>query len=156
MNVIIVFTVSGFWHGADFHFIVWGFSYSIPLILEKRLGIKQIGAIPVFLQFALFGVFFRSPDMSTAFTMLGNVFSFQAGSFLTFIEGMPNQAEALQSVILLALFILTERLIGKVDMDESISKLKSIWRWTVYYAILLAIVLFGVMDNAPQFIYFQF
>jgi hypothetical protein len=84
------------------------------------------------------------------------VFSFQAGSFLTFIEGMPNQAEALQSVILLALFILTERLIGKVDMDESISNLKSIWRWTVYYAILLAIVLFGVMDNAPQFIYFQF
>lgn len=153
---VITFTVSGLWHGADFHFVVWGFSYSIILIIERLLKLKHIGVLPTFLLFSLPTILFRSESMSSAIIMLEQLFSLRLLSF----SDWPSEFQCLECTIytfaFLLVLIVTEYKMGKVDFDESLSRVSGITRWIIYYALLLAIMLFGVMENAPRFIYFQF
>ncbi len=156
LNLFIIFAVSGLWHGADFHYVLWGVMCSIPLIIERLFGIRKIGQPATFLVFCLLLIMFRSSGVSSALDMYGQILAFQFNGASS-IESLDlNVWETAYTFSFLLVFVIAESILGKVDFDESISKLKSVWRWTVYYAILLAIVLFGVMDNAPQFIYFQF
>lgn len=154
-NTIVTFIVSGLWHGADAHFVIWGFSYSIPLIIERQFKLKRIGVLPTFLLFAILGIFFRSPNISVASTMFSRLFSldFSLIGQAIFNDEMSQWALTLT---LLLFFVLAECLMGRIEVDEYIDRFGKFIRWVFYYTIVVSILLFGVMDNAPQFIYFQF
>ncbi|MFC2175571.1 MBOAT family O-acyltransferase [Bacteroidota bacterium] len=154
--ILLTFTVSGLWHGADQHYVIWGFVCAIPLVIERLFKIKRIGILPTFFLFSLTLIFFRSSGLSNAAVMFERALAFDFQLPTTLSNSFPNAYDLGYTAFFLGVLILTEAILGQTDFDEALSKLKSPARWAIYYGLLTVILLFGVMSNAPQFIYFQF
>jgi alginate O-acetyltransferase complex protein AlgI len=82
-NLMIVWLLTGFWHGASWNFIVWGVYYGILLILEKYVLEGLIKKVPVLLKWfvtmicVMVGwVFFSAPSLSEAFSYIGAMFGY--------------------------------------------------------------------------------
>ena len=79
-NLIIVWTLTGVWHGANWTFIIWGLLYSVLLIIEKLTGfhksnvLKPLGYIYTILFVILGWVIFRASSVENAFSYLGAMF----------------------------------------------------------------------------------
>ena len=164
-NVFIIFLVSGFWHGANWTFIIWGALnaiYFLPLLLTKNnrnhLDIvaqgKNLPNIKEFLSILLtFGltvlawIFFRAENIEHAFNYISQIFS---KSFFTFSEQLP-----LLSITLILFFIIVEWR-GR-DEQHPLAKLiylKSYQRYSVYIIFIFLIFMFHTKEQ--EFIYFQF
>jgi alginate O-acetyltransferase complex protein AlgI len=79
INLIVTMTLGGFWHGADYTFVVWGFywgcilaiermledKYNLPLTPQKSFPLKLLKAGFVFILFSISGLMFRSNDASS-------------------------------------------------------------------------------------------
>ncbi len=86
LNILIVWMLTGFWHGASFNFIAWGLYYGFLLILEKKYLMEKLEKMPSFIRslytmiIVIVGwVFFASPDFKQAFIYLAsmiNIFDF--------------------------------------------------------------------------------
>ena len=84
-NIFVTFLVSGIWHGANWTFIVWGAMHGVLQIIEKALGlqkydgknwgVKVVRIIITFLLVNFSWVFFRMPNISDAFGMIGRIFT---------------------------------------------------------------------------------
>ena len=73
LNLLIVWVLTGFWHGASWNFMLWGFYYFVLLVLEKKVYGEKLNKLPVFVQriysmlAVLIGwVFFYYEDLSKA------------------------------------------------------------------------------------------
>jgi D-alanyl-lipoteichoic acid acyltransferase DltB (MBOAT superfamily) len=167
-NTFIIFLVSGFWHGANWTFIVWGFLnalYIMPSIVfnthRNNLDIVAKGKyLPTIKEFFAMGltfiltvfawIFFRANNISHAFSYFVEIFS---SSLFTIPHGLGIQRPIL---LLTALFFIIEWF-GR-EQQYAIAHLGSNWykpaRWAMYYAIIFAIFYFTGKEQ--QFIYFQF
>lgn len=165
-NTFIIFLVSGFWHGANWTFIIWGLLnalYIMPSIIlntnrnnlnivaENRAlpTLKETGAMLLtFLLSVLAWIFFRAESVTVAIEYIGRIFSPDFGG-LTF-EIKPK------FYVILLLFIILEW-VGRRD-NFAIENLAAKWpkplRYTFYYVLIIAVIWFG--GNEQQFIYFQF
>lgn len=82
-NVLIVFLLTGIWHGANWTFFLWGLIYGIFLVIERlgfgklleRNPIKFANRIFVFLIVNFLWVLFRSDDIHSAFLFIGRMFT---------------------------------------------------------------------------------
>ena len=169
-NTFIIFLVSGFWHGANWTFLAWGFlnaCYFLPLLLTKNNRrnldtIAEEGLFPSVRQFlamvmtfaltVVAWVFFRAESIGHAFEYLQGMFSsslFQA----PILHGGPSTIKVTGLVVI---FLFVEWL-GRKEQYALASfglKWKPIFRYAMYYLILLCIFRFG--GTGQQFIYFQF
>ncbi|NLR59128.1 MBOAT family protein [Chitinophaga polysaccharea] len=165
-NTFIIFLVSGFWHGANWTFIVWGglnALFILPLIISKNnrnhLEIVAQGrtwptmreAINMVLTFALANlawIVFRSENIGQAWDFIAKIFS---RSLFTVPEVMP-----VKIFVLIFIFMVIEWM-GREE-QYAIARLAirrpRLVRWSVYYAIIFCIFYFAGTDQ--QFIYFQF
>jgi alginate O-acetyltransferase complex protein AlgI len=81
-NLVFVFFVSGFWHGANWNFIIWGLYHGLFLILERIFLSSLLKKIPVLFQrtytffIVLIGWVFFSMDLDTSIAYLNKMFSF--------------------------------------------------------------------------------
>ncbi|MGM5471339.1 MBOAT family O-acyltransferase [Flavobacteriaceae bacterium LMO-SS05] len=169
-NIFIIFIVSGFWHGANWTFIIWGALnaiYFLPLLLTKsnRNHLDTVGQGKLFpsikeLSFMLltFGltvlawIFFRAENIGHAFSYISKILSISVFEIPKF-SGMRN---ALITIFFICVFVLTEWL-GRTE-QFAIQNLGLKWkrplRYAMYYAIIIAIFWFGGKEQ--QFIYYQF
>jgi alginate O-acetyltransferase complex protein AlgI len=166
-NTLIIFLVSGFWHGANWTFIVWGALnafYIMPSIIFKtnrnNLNVVAIGKyfpslkelFSILFTFSLTviaWVFFRANNLEHAMGYLSKIFS-------NTIFSIP-QILPIATIVLILFFVLVEWLgrTGKYAMQTILDN-KPIWfRYLFYYFIVLLIMCFGNF-NDNQFIYFQF
>jgi alginate O-acetyltransferase complex protein AlgI len=165
-NTFIIFLVSGFWHGANWTFIVWGLLHALfimPSIIFKtnrnNLEIVAIGRIfpnfkdfvAIVITFALTvfaWIFFRADNLSEAFQFIGEMFS---ASVFSKPEGIRN------ATIWMILILVVVEWLGR-EQKYGIAKLASRWplplRWTFYY--LIVFLIFEFRGSSQQFIYFQF
>ena len=166
INTIFVFLISGFWHGANWTYISWGFLNSI-FILPKTLSQKTqsidsnkiankvIGAIKMLLTFltvSILWVFFRSKTVYDASKYLQNLV-FKWNSILPDFNGRKN---ALVLSFIIFVFMIFEW-IGKSHNCPLVftNSFKNKWlKWGFYYAIIFSILYF--YRGNDQFIYFQF
>lgn len=164
LNVMIVFAVSGLWHGASWNFVIWGCVNGLFLVLTSKVfDMKPKGTLPkilsclaVFAVWSVSLVFFRAATFADAMTVFkGLGFS---GSDSLFRCGM-GRPELWLSFILLAGLMLLEGLAensGKA-FEDRILKLPTVIRWSVYILTALTILYLGVYGaNDNTFIYFQF
>ncbi|MFD2203498.1 MBOAT family O-acyltransferase [Shivajiella indica] len=169
-NTFIIFVVSGFWHGANWTFIVWGLLnaiYFLPLLLtdnnRNNLEIVAKGKLlpnfhellMILLTFCLTlvaWVFFRADNVSHAFQYLSGMFSISLFS----IPDFPGMMKAFLTLIFIAFLILIEW--NGREWQFGIAHLGQNWkrplRYTLYYAIIFVIIWFGGAEQ--EFIYFQF
>lgn len=170
-NTFIIFIVSGFWHGANWTFIVWGALnafYFLPLLLtnKNRKNIetvakgKPLPSLKEFLSMLLtFGltvfawIFFRAQNIEHAFSYISEIFSntlFQMPKF----EARNN---AFLVILLIVIFMTIEwqGRQGQYAISNIDSKLNRPLRWIFYSLIIFAIGMFMPSIETP-FIYFQF
>ncbi len=170
-NTLIIFLVSGFWHGANWTFIIWGLLnavYIMPSIIfstnRNNLDIvakgKYLPSIKEFLSMSItFGltvfawIFFRANDLKYALNYLSGIFSRSLFSTPYFI-GIGN---ARSTVFLTVVFIIMEWF-GR-EQQYAIAHIGIGWkrpfRWAIYSLIIFLIGLFIQTGETP-FIYFQF
>lgn len=164
---MIVWLLTGFWHGASWNFICWGLYFGILLLLEKLWLGQYLKALPGWLQHVyallliMFGwVLFNSTNMASALNYFAGLFGFGTGclldkQFLYLI--MEYKAELIIGVIAAIPWraIITERMkqTNHFVSTENIRLLAA----NVYALLLLyfsAIVL--VNSSFNPFIYFRF
>ncbi|MFK8060000.1 MAG: MBOAT family protein [Polaribacter sp.] len=165
-NTIIVFTVSGFWHGANWTFIVWGLLnaiYFLPLLLTNsnraNLGIVAQGkyvpnakeTFKIICTFSLIvfsWIFFRAENITHAINYIKVIFS---PSLFTIPDFIPSK-----ELILILFFIIIEWIgrEGKYGIETIGLKWKKPIKYAMYYVIVISILWFR--GNEQEFIYFQF
>lgn len=166
-NTFIIFIVSGFWHGANWTFIVWGILhafYFLPLLLAKRNrsylnSVAQHSILPsfkellsmliTFLLTVVAWVFFRAETITHAF-------SFLQGMFSNTLFYMPTIRP--KDVIVLVVVFMSVEWIGRSQqyaIATLFQKKSRIIKWG-FYMILLALVLVFSNESSQEFIYFQF
>ena len=165
-NVFIIFLISGFWHGANWTFVIWGAInavYFLPLLLmnknRKNLDVVAQGKLlPSIKEFLLIfttfvltvisWIFFRAENISHALYYISHIFT-------TSLFSIPV-IRPTEIIILIALFIFVEWLAR--NNEHTLFKLppnKSI-RWLTYLMIILIIFFYGSFSEEIEFIYFQF
>jgi alginate O-acetyltransferase complex protein AlgI len=165
-NTFIIFLVSGFWHGANWTFIVWGglnSIYFLPLLLTNtnriNLGIvAQDSRLPSFQELykmiftfcliTLAWIFFRSDSVVDAFSMIRKIFS---TSLFASPEIFP-----LFTFILISLFVGFEWLgrRGEFGLQAVSLSLPKVPRWALYFILIIGLFLSNAVEQ--EFIYFQF
>jgi len=161
VNVILVFLVSGLWHGANLTFIFWGFIHALfvlPVVLffKKKTKFREdrnwpsprelfnIGA--TFFIVVIAWVFFRAESLNDAFEYVGIIFS---ESFFTMPE-IPRTG-----ILMLFAYMVIEWIQRRRDHFLDIENIKSKpLRYGLYYVVLFCIFYFA--GDLQPFIYFQF
>jgi alginate O-acetyltransferase complex protein AlgI len=167
-NILVTFTISGLWHGASVTFIIWGFLHGIYLILEHFLSrliklpknLSWIGLMFTFLVVNLTWVFFRANSLEQSCLILSGFrnlnFNFIADSISLFANNNEFMEFTISTLASLPIFIVFEILINQTDFNTVIFRKSILTRWIIYLILTAAIFIFGVLNAAPQFIYFQF
>ncbi len=161
-NILVVFILSGLWHGAKWTFIIWGllhggfilFAHIRRKLIPGFTFPKLIGVISTFLIVSFCWIFFRSQNMHEASVVIKRIFSPKT---IPIIEGEFEERSLLVYSILGILCIIitdmiAEYLPGKFRL---LNNSKEWVRMAACIGIIIVILLFGVFD-ASQFIYFQF
>jgi len=156
LNILIVFLISGIWHGASWNFVIWGaihgvlqilgiqFNQWFPVLLTvNRNGIGRLfSQIWTFMLVTFAWVFFRIPSFSQIKLYFKTLLQHPYKPFIFHF----NTMELIWSFLLIGyLFLLDKKLIQKPNAGF----------WVKLFIGLLVIYLFGVF-NVKQFIYFQF
>ena len=163
-NIFIIFLVSGFWHGANWTFLAWGFLnalYFLPLMLlnKNRINtdnaaqgkilpsIKEVFQIlGTFLLTSFAWIFFRAKELNHVFDYSRKMFT---SSFL------KVEVADLKIFVLLAVFVIIEWMQRNKQHGLEIDNpaIPRFVKWSIYYIIIFAIFSFG---KQQEFIYFQF
>jgi len=170
-NTLIIFIVSGFWHGANWTFIIWGALhavYFLPLIVTNNNknnvetiakgkllpSLKELSSMLLtFSLTVLAWVFFRAESITHAMSYFSKILS----PSLFAVPEVAGMGGVLTTIFLIGLFILIEWL-GR-DADYAISPIGQRWnrplRWVFYSLIVFSIGMFMPSVESP-FIYSQF
>ena len=162
-NVMIIFLVSGFWHGANWTYVVWGLFHALmflPLLLfnvnrshliTKSYGWLDFAKIGVtFLVVCIGWVFFRADSITDAFQYLAHLFELKSLGLSLFYKTNAN----------LMIFALSVLAVGILSMQELVwvIKKRDLPKISAFGALLLVLLIFfmGSFKNQMDFIYFQF
>lgn len=165
-NTFLIFLVSGFWHGANWTFIVWGLLnaiYIMPSIIfntnRNHIDIVAKGNyLPSIREFFMMlstffltvfaWIFFRSASLSDGFSFIKGIFS-------SSLFSIPS-IHPLDLFILLLIFLTIEWLgrASQFAIENTFEKSSNFLKYGLYYLLLVAIFFYN--SNGQQFIYFQF
>ncbi len=165
-NTFAIFLVSGFWHGANWTYLFWGFLnavYFLPLLLSDRnrthLDSVATGRIfpslrelvQVLITFCLSTlawIFFRAPTLESAFSYCRRLFS-------PSLFSLPEIRPFYLFVLLFVFFVIEWLGRESVHPLERIVRMPRVVRWTCYIGLLVVLFVFRQMHEVP-FIYFQY
>ena len=168
LNTIIIFAISGIWHGANWTFVIWGLYNAllfIPLLLSKRNRtyldvvakgkilptIKESASIFTTFILAVFGwIIFRSSSITEAINYIGIIFSKSIFSF-----DIPYGKSAMIGIAVMIFieWLNRDKKHGLQFDNTGVTKFSTV-RYILYYAIIISTILF--MGINQTFIYFQF
>ena len=162
-NILVVFVLSGIWHGAAWTFLFWGFAHGLLHIIEKALrnhfpeketqskwlgvGLNALRIAKTFVLVTLFWVMFRATDFANMKDMfVAAVTNFGGG------ESLGVKPEMW---LYLGLFILSDLLLFNSRFDAWCENKPLVLRWLIYGLLIFMTVACSSVNNFP-FIYFQF
>ncbi len=154
LNVMIVFLLSGLWHGANWTFVAWGGLHGmltafLPGKRQDQRGSSFLrNSFFVLVNFGivtLFWVFFRSPSIKESFHYLGRIFSWTGGPFYI---GLKIE-EVWGSVVLIVIMLLRERFRKSYFIKNGLA-------YASYLVVFVIVSYMLGVFNENQFIYFQF
>ena len=161
LNLLIVWSLTGFWHGAGWNFVMWGLYYFVILFIEKLFLLKALDKLPKFfrhvyaLVLIIIGwVIFASDDVSVLLPYLGSMFGANGA-----IGGMDVYTLLTKAVLLIICCIASTELPKKLFLsaagamnEKAAFTLKSVL--TIALLALSMILLIG--DSYNPFLYFRF
>jgi D-alanyl-lipoteichoic acid acyltransferase DltB (MBOAT superfamily) len=168
-NILITFTASGLWHGANWTFVVWGFLnglYYLPHVFlgppspQRGYGVLRtlFAVLVTFLLTLLAWIFFRARTIGAALTMVASIFSPSIA-----IDPLPIvRAFGLLTTVTFAGFAIAAMCVlefiqrGKGFALDFDARSAPAARWTAYASVVALIVCLRYTGSALDFIYFQF
>lgn len=161
LNLLIVWSLTGFWHGAGWNFVMWGLYYFVILFIEKLFLLKALDKLPKFFRhvYALLliiigWVIFASDDVSVLLPYLGSMFGANGA-----IGGMDVYTLLTKAALLVICCIASTELPKKLFLsaagamnEKAAFTLKSVL--TIALLALSMILLIG--DSYNPFLYFRF
>ena len=169
-NIFIIFIVSGFWHGANWTFIIWGLLnavYFLPLMFlnknrdnlnviakNKNLpNLKELtSVIFTFFLTVIAWIFFRSENVAKAISYIISLFDL---SLFTLPQIISPKIDMIYTYLMLLIFLIFEWYNRDKCFGLDIKTYSSKKRWFLYLFFVVLIMFFGVFKN-DTFIYFQF
>lgn len=161
LNTMIVFTVSGLWHGAEYTFIIWGAFHGLCMIVERLIygnKIKEISdrltllnAVRMVVTFCIVSfawIFFRAENFADASMIVGKIFTLHGSVF------MDSNIMLMAAVALVIVFIHDVFEEYKFGFRLMESRYRVV-RYVSAILVIAYILTFGVL-NGGSFIYFQF
>ena len=162
-NILVVFVLSGIWHGAAWTFLFWGFAHGLLHIVEKVLrdrmpkketqskwlktSIDALCMLKTFVLVTLFWVMFRATDFEHLKAIFVTAFTnFHGGEQMSVKPGMW---------IYLGLFILSDIVLRNTRFDVWCEDKPLAVRWLIYSVLVFMVIACSSVFNFP-FIYFQF
>ncbi len=172
-NILIVFLLSGLWHGANWTFVVWGALHGTLMIID-RLGRRWLHASSVFLMrlgrwaggaatfvcVNFLWIFFRAGSLSDATMIAKRVVRFPSELKSLSIGaasdalGMPRQ-EFMFSLVFISLLLAVDATRRRFQIGAWLDARPAPTRWTIYYAAMGLFFIFARF-HSRDFIYFQF
>ncbi|MGI0107081.1 MBOAT family O-acyltransferase [Salinimicrobium sp. WS361] len=167
-NILLIFLISGLWHGANWTFLAWGglnAFFFFPLLLKNlnRKNLKIVAhnrslptlqeffsMVATFFMITLTWCFFRAEDLPHGIQFISKIFS---ASFFTFPD-FPGKKDALITAFLIVLLVIIEWVGRKKKFPLEDLNIARPVRHLVYYSLILAIIVFSAPKQ--EFIYFQF
>lgn len=160
-NILIVFLLSGFWHGANWTFIAWGLINGLLLVIfiffkqEKKQNEKRyinttfniIKISATFLLINLTWIFFRAENIKTAFIYFKGILSPSLFSY-------PIQ-HGMALTIPLMILLFTVEWVKKIQLPHlQLNNMNVFLRWSIY--LIYSITCLAFLKQNQSFIYFQF
>ena len=162
-NILVVFVLSGIWHGAAWTFLLWGFAHGLLHIVEKvlreripkkesqskwlKISIDALCVLKTFVLVTLFWVMFRATDFEHLKAIFVTAFTnFHGGEQMSVKPGMW---------IYLGLFILSDIVLRNTRFDLWCDNKPLAVRWLIYAVLVFMVICCSSVFNFP-FIYFQF
>jgi alginate O-acetyltransferase complex protein AlgI len=165
-NILIIFAISGLWHGASWNFVIWGILNALFMILldpflnkiqSNGLGARIFKGLFITISWTASLIFFRAQTFTEAFSMFSNIGFSKSENLVKF--GL-NAVEMKLAFYLIAILLLIELMIERNEsfISNLWQKMPSFVRWIFYILIVLSIVFYGQYGNGNEhsFIYFQF
>lgn len=170
-NLLIVFLLCGFWHGASWSFIVWGLLHGIYLTtsvlyrpaqerLYRRLGLETSSIIRIWQWVVTFNlvcfawIFFRTSTLSDAWYIVTHMFAGTMGTFVLLLtQGSGEMVVTTGSLLIMAVLWYLKK---EGDIASYLFSRPRWFRWTFYYGITMSILIFGILFSNQPFAYFKF
>lgn len=168
-NIMVVFLLSGLWHGANWTYVLWGGMNGLFIVvavtlersgimarLQQSLGLDRhprarqvLGILITYHLFILSGIFFMAPSLDNALYILTHFWRGGATQFLTPV--WLRDALPLCGWIVLLMIVESLREFRPARLEQQPTVVRRAWQ----YALIVIILMFGVFDNRA-FVYYQF
>ena len=174
LNVLLVFLVSGIWHGAGIHYIVWGLLNGLFQVAEGAVGggsrgrsrkrgplAVWLGRGRVFILMSAAWIFFRAPSFREALRILGSLvraggaFRDEAG----LLWGLSNPSWILRLILILLITVVDLLREYRGISADSLMRLPFAVRCFIFYGLIFGVIVFGLYGtayDAAGFIYLQY
>jgi alginate O-acetyltransferase complex protein AlgI len=177
-NILIVFCLSGLWHGASWNFIIWGFIHAFFILVwslvikNHRAGrngvlVNLFGAVITFVLVSFAWIFFRAETFNVSVIVLRNAIHHLTSDLSLFLS---DTNEAIRKFVYLGKgqdrFVICAASLVILESVEYLRRNKNVFyffqdrhtvcKWSFYLGLTTWIMLFGVYQDKNSFIYFQF
>ncbi len=160
-NILVVWMLTGLWHGAAWNFVLWGLLYAVVLLLEKFLPVQKLpGLIKrtyTLLVVVLGFVLFNASDLAQAGSDIAGMFGFGG---VPVVNGVTLYYLRSYGIVFLLGLVgatpLVRNIAEKLATGEKIGKLVAIIEPVVLIAILLLCTAYLVDGSFNPFLYFRF
>ena len=163
-NILIVWLLTGIWHGANWTFLIWGLLFGIILIIEKIFLNKFMEKIPSFIRriYVLFIVMilfiiFSSDNMSVALSNIKGLFGMNGEAFIN--DYTLHYLKSYLPVLIIALFGTTpfiKILIDKLRKNKYVNNIINILDPILIVVILVVVTSYLIENSYNPFLYFRF
>ena len=163
-NILIVWLLTGIWHGANWTFLIWGLLFGIILIIEKIFLNKFMEKLPSFIRriYVLFIVMilfiiFNSDNMSVALTNIKGLFGMNGEVFIN--DYTLHYLKSYLPILIIALFGTTpfiKTLIDKLRKNKYINNIINILEPILIVIILFVVTSYLIDNSYNPFLYFRF
>ena len=163
-NILIVWLLTGIWHGANWTFLIWGLLFGIILIIEKLFLNKFMEKLPSFIRriYVLFIVMilfiiFNSDNMSVALTNIKGLFGMNEEAFVN--DYTLHYLKSYLPVLIIALLGSTpfiKILIDKLRKNKYVNNIINILEPILIVVILVVVTSYLIDNSYNPFLYFRF
>lgn len=172
-NIVIVYVISGLWHGANWNFVLWGIIHALYQLVGagmayikrslfkdrngENIVIRIINIVGTFLLVTFAWIVFRVQSLKDIVTIFRGIISFRFESLDWFAVGL-SESDAMLLFILFLLMMILEVLGERRNLLRALNKQALPVRWLAYIVMILVIIMFGVYGELSEeaFIYLQF
>lgn len=173
-NILLVFFLSGLWHGAGWTFVLWGVAHGLAQMVERVFAKQWKRLHPALSWLLAFGfiniawIFFRADSLSDACTVVGKLFSFEGGEMPLLVldaffqpEWRPLKflmptVELYQGWVIIAYFLFAIALILGFPNAKTIAERPVVKRRSAYFAAFLLVWCLFSFSGISTFLYWNF